>query len=67
MTAAMIAQLVIALGPAALQLVQSLVQVWSKPTLTVDEVMALCASAQKSYDQYIADAKQVASLSFPKV
>ena len=57
MSAAIIAQLIIALGPTALQLIQDLSAVWTKPTLTPDEVMGICSKAQKSYDQYIADAK----------
>lgn len=53
----MIAQLVILLGPSALQLIQDLVAVWNKPSLTPEEVATICAKAQKSYDSYIADAK----------
>ena len=60
MSAALIAQLIIQLGPAAIQLIQDLVAVWSKPTLSPDEVKTICDRAQKSYDQYIADAKAVA-------
>lgn len=56
MTAAMIAQLIIALGPGAIKLIQDLVAVWSKPELTPDEVMKLCETAQKSYDDYIKEA-----------
>lgn len=57
MTAAMIAQLVIALGPTALKLIQDLIAVWNKPELTVDEVTAIVNKAQKNYDDYIAEAK----------
>ena len=53
----LIAQLIAALGPVAFQLIQDLIAVWSKPSLTPDEVNAIVAKAQKSYDQYIADAK----------
>lgn len=56
MSPTLIAQLVIALGPTALQLIQDLIAVWSKPTLTPEEVNTICAKAQKSYDQYIAEA-----------
>ncbi len=56
MSAAIIAQLVIALGPPALQLIQDLIALWNKPALTNDEVIALCSKAQKSYDDYIKDA-----------
>jgi hypothetical protein len=57
MTAAAIAQLIIALGPPALELIPQLAQVWSKPALTVDEVKALCLPARKNYDAYIAEAR----------
>lgn len=56
MTGSMIAQLIIALGPTALKLIQDLASVWSKE-LTVDEVVAICEKAQKSYDAYIAEAQ----------
>lgn len=57
MPAPIIAQLIIAYGPAAIGLIQDLVAVWSKPTLTVDEVLSICSRAQTSYDTYIANAK----------
>lgn len=57
MTAAVIANLIIALGPPALQLIQDLISVWNKPELSVEEVTAICNKAQKSYDDYIAEAK----------
>lgn len=53
----MITTLLIQFGPAAITLIQQLVAVWDKPSLTLDEVNALCATAQKSYDSYRADAK----------
>jgi hypothetical protein len=53
----MIAQLVIMLGPPALQLAQDLVALWNKPSLTPEEVATVCAKAQKSYAEYIAEAK----------
>lgn len=57
MSASIIAQLIIALGPAAFNLIEALVAVWSKPTLTVDEVLALTKVARTSYDDYIAKAQ----------
>lgn len=57
MTASLIVQLIIAIGPAALELIPKLVRIWSKPTLTVEEVVALCAPAKKSYDDYLAEAQ----------
>ena len=57
MTAAMIAQLVIALGPVALDLIQDLVSVWNKPSLTPEEVLAIVSKTKKSYDDYITEAK----------
>ena len=57
MTPLMIVNLITALGPTALDLIQKLAAIWSKPLLTVDEVVALCAPAKKSYDDYIAEAK----------
>lgn len=57
MSALMISQLIIALGPPALQLIQDLTAVWSSPTLSPDQVNAILQKAQKSYDSYIADAK----------
>lgn len=56
MTPMMIAQMIVALGPAALDLIPKLAAVWGKQ-LTVDEVVALCAPAKKSYDDYIAQAR----------
>jgi hypothetical protein len=53
MPAAMIAQLVIALGPAALGLIKDLVALWSAPALTVDQVNAICDKAKTSYEDYI--------------
>ncbi len=57
MSAAIIAQLIIALGPSALGLIQDLAAVWTKPVLTSDEVLTICKKSQKSYDDYIAEAK----------
>lgn len=64
MTAATIAQLVIALGPTALDLIPRLAAIWHRDALTADEVTALCAPAKKSYDQYIVEARtRLAALS----
>lgn len=57
MNAAVIAQLIIALGPVALDLIPKLAAVWHKPTLTPDELDAICAPAHKSYQEYIAEAR----------
>ena len=57
MTAPLIAQLIVQLGPTALNLIQDLIAVWEKPALTVDEVKAIVGKAQKSYEDYIAEAK----------
>lgn len=57
MTAAMIAQLVIALGPSALQLIEDLVNLWNKPSLTTEEVLAITAKAKKGYQDYINEAQ----------
>lgn len=57
MTAQLIAQLVVALGPGALSFITELAKVWHKPELSPEEVIALCAPASKSYEEYIAEAK----------
>jgi len=62
MSPALIAQLIIALGPIALELIPKLTAIWSKPALTLDEVNALCEPAKKSYDEYIANAKLTAGI-----
>lgn len=65
MDAKTFAGLLLLFGPGAIQLIQQLVALWSKPALTVDEVMALCATAQKSYDQYLAEARAALPLAQP--
>ena len=57
MNAAIIAQLIVQLGPVALDLIPKLTAIWSKPELTVEEVRELCAPAKKSYDDYIVEAR----------
>jgi len=56
MTGAMIAQLIIALGPVALSLIPKLAAIWTT-ALTQAQVEAFCALAEKDYDAYIAEAK----------
>ena len=56
MPAALIAQLIIALGPTALELIPKLAELWNKPALTTEEVIALCAPAHKSYQELRAQA-----------
>ena len=57
MTAAAILELLRLFGPGAIRLVQALAAVWSKPALTVEEVNEICKLAQKSYDDYITEAR----------
>lgn len=57
MSPATIAQLIIVLGPPALELISRLSAVWNKPELTAEEVEALIAPVKKSYDEYIAAAR----------
>lgn len=57
MNAAIIASLLIKFGPIAIDLIQKLAEVWSKPELTPDEVKEICSVARKSYDQYIEEEK----------
>jgi hypothetical protein len=63
MTAATIAQLIIALGPSALELIPKLAGIWSKPELTVDEVVDICKGARQSYDAGLAEARARLGLS----
>jgi hypothetical protein len=57
MTAALIAQLLVAFGPEAIQLIQELVAVWNKPTLTQSEVTTIIAPIlAKTPQQYLAAA-----------
>ena len=57
MPPAIIAQLIIALGPPALNLIKDLTSIWTKDTVSPAEVIAMMDKAQKSYDDYIAEAK----------
>ena len=56
MNAATIAGLIIAIGPAALDLIPKLAQIWEQKTLSAEHVAALCAPAKKSYEQYVVEA-----------
>lgn len=51
MSPALIAQLVIALGPSAITFIQKLASVWTKPVLTPEEVLEICAATDQSYQQ----------------
>lgn len=53
----MVAQLLITYGPGAVDLIQKLVALWDKPSLTIDEINTLCSVATKSYASYISDAQ----------
>lgn len=57
MNAATISALIIALGPAALDLIPKLAAIWTRQALTAEEVAALCAPAKRSYDDYILEAR----------
>ena len=57
MSAAMITQLLITFGPQAIELIEKLIELWNKPELTKEEVLAITAIANKSYESYIAEAK----------
>lgn len=61
MTGAMIAQLLIVLGPTALKLIEDLVNVWSTP-MTPEQVVEFCRAHRKSYDEYIAEARAAAAI-----
>ncbi len=61
MSAAIIAQLLIQFGPPALGLIEDLVKLWSKPSLTVEEVLAFTGKARTSYEEYIAQAQSKGS------
>lgn len=56
MTGAAIAQLIVVLGPTALDLISKLAKVWTTE-LSPDQVIELCAPAHKSYEAFIAEAK----------
>lgn len=60
MSGALIAQLLIALGPIALELIPKLAALWGKEVLTEAEITELCLPAHKSWVQYRIEA--IASL-----
>lgn len=57
MSPALIAQLVIALGPSAITFIQKLASVWTKSVLTPEEVLEICAATDQSYQQLKAEVK----------
>ena len=57
MSAAIISNLLITFGPGAVDLIKELISLWSKPSLTPEEVLKICDLAKKSYDDYIKEAK----------
>lgn len=56
MSAAVIAQLIIALGPPAIEVIQKLIAVWSKDKLTSAEVLEICSVYKKTYEEFRAAA-----------
>lgn len=56
MSPVIIAQLIIALGPKAIDLITSLSAVWTKPELTHEEVLAILTVIDKDYDDYAKEA-----------
>ncbi len=56
MSGAVIAQLLITLGPVALRLLPKLSEIWSKE-LTPLEVLEFTKTSEKTYEEYIAEAK----------
>lgn len=58
MSAPIIAQLILAFGPAAINLIQKLTELWQKPALTVEEVNQILSTIPaKTYQQYLDEAK----------
>ena len=57
MTPLMLFQLLVALGPTALELIPKLAALWGKQDLTVEEVTEICKVSHKPYDQGLAEAK----------
>ena len=53
-----IATLLAKFGPAAFDLIRNLASIFTKEKLTPEEVVEFCNKSQKSYDQYIEEAKQ---------
>jgi hypothetical protein len=65
MTPQLIAQLLAAFGPPAIQLIRDLIAVWEKPALSKDEVLAILDRTDKSYDDYINEARGAAPVPAP--
>ena len=59
MTPNLIAQLIVILGPTALEFIPKLAAIWAKPSLSLQEVNDLCLPAKQSYDDYIANAQKI--------
>lgn len=53
MTPQIIVQLIVTLGPLALELIPKLAELWHKETLTPEEVLEICTVSEKSYDDYV--------------
>ena len=53
MTAALLVQLLVQFGPGAIHLVENLMSVWTKPSLSPEEVATICSLAKKSYEEYM--------------
>lgn len=53
MTPQILVQLIVTLGPLALELIPKLAAVWHKETLTTEEVLKICSVSEKSYDDYV--------------
>jgi hypothetical protein len=64
MKASTVAQLVISLGPTALEVIPKLATNWDRQ-LTTDQIVELCATAKKSYDAYMAEARARVALLSP--
>lgn len=58
MTGAAIAQLILALGPVALDVIEQLVDNWNKE-MTPEELKAFCQSKRKGKEEWLAWAKGV--------
>lgn len=53
MNASTIAQLIIALGPMALEIIPKLMAVWNVRELTPAEVLKICQVSEKPYEDYV--------------
>ncbi len=48
-----IVSILVQFGPGAVKLIEALIAVWNTPSLSVEQVKAICAVAQTSYDDYV--------------